>query len=74
MSKYLKAVMAVLGAVLTGLASYYGETHWYPIVVSAVTALSVYLVPNAPAIGGIPTDTQPVNPTPHVSDGWENIR
>jgi hypothetical protein len=45
---YLKAVVAILGAALTSLATYYGGSHWYPIAVSVVTAISVYLVPNTP--------------------------
>lgn len=45
---YLKAVVGVLGAVLTSLAPYYGSAHWYPIVTSVVTAILVYLVPNTP--------------------------
>lgn len=47
MANYLKAIMAVIGTVVTGLAVYYGNTDWYPIVTSALSALSVYLVPNA---------------------------
>jgi uncharacterized membrane protein len=46
MSQYLKAIVAALGAVLTGLAVYYGHTTWYPIVSSGISALLVYLVPN----------------------------
>lgn len=49
LSPYMKAVIAILGTVLTSLAVYYGSTHWYPIVVSVVSAISVYLVPNTPA-------------------------
>lgn len=48
MSKYLKFVIAVLGSVLTSLAVYYAHTEWYPVVTSAFTAISVYLVPNQP--------------------------
>lgn len=62
MQTYLKAVMAVLGAVLTSLAVYYGHTTWYPIVVSGVTALSVYLVPNAPKAPATPPN--PPAPVP----------
>lgn len=45
---YMKAIVGFLGAVLTSLAPYYGSAHWYPIVTSVVTAVLVYLVPNAP--------------------------
>jgi hypothetical protein len=48
-SKYLKAIMAALGAGLGALSIYYGNTEWYPIVVSAVTAGMVYLTPNTTA-------------------------
>jgi len=48
MNAYLKAIIAVLGTVVTSLAVYYGNESWYPIVVSAVTALTVYLAPNTP--------------------------
>jgi uncharacterized membrane protein (DUF4010 family) len=45
---YLKAIMGLLGAILTSLASFYGGQHWFVIVMSVFTAVSVYLVPNTP--------------------------
>lgn len=50
LSPYLKFIVAILGTVLTGLATYFGHTQWFPIVTSVVAAISVYLVPNSPAI------------------------
>lgn len=49
LNPYLKAVVTVLTTVLSGLAVYYGHTHWYPIVVMGVGAISVYFTPNIPS-------------------------
>lgn len=46
---YLKAIVALAFTVLTGLATYYGHSAWYPIVTSAVGSVMVYLTPNTPA-------------------------
>lgn len=48
LNPYMKAVVGVLGAVLSSLSVYYGHDHWYPVVTTAVTAALVYLVPNTP--------------------------
>ena len=48
LNPYLKTVVVVISTVLTGLASYYGHTSWYPIATSAMSILLVYLVPNIP--------------------------
>lgn len=50
--KYLKAIMAAGGGILTALAVYYGHDQWYPVLTTAWTAAAVYLVPNKP--GGQP--------------------
>jgi hypothetical protein len=42
-----KFVVSVLGAVATSLSTYYSADHWSTIVIAAITALSVYLVPNS---------------------------
>lgn len=49
LNPYLKFIVALLAAVLTSLAAYYGNTAWYPVVTSAVGAVLVYLVPNVAA-------------------------
>jgi len=50
---YAKAVVAILGAVLTTVMTQFPENTdvqtWGPIVASFLTALAVYLVPNTPA-------------------------
>lgn len=43
-----KLVVSVLGTVATALPIYYGTAKWEPVVVAALTAVSVYLVPNTP--------------------------
>lgn len=49
LNPYLKAMVSVAFTALTGLATYYGNSAWYPIVTSAVGALMVYLAPNTPS-------------------------
>lgn len=56
LNPYLKAVVAIIGTVLTGLSTYYGQAHWFPIVTSVVTAISVYLVPNTPSTPAAKSD------------------
>jgi type IV secretory pathway VirB2 component (pilin) len=43
-----KFLVAVMGAVLTGLGTYYGTSRWEPIVAAGLGAVMVFLVPNAP--------------------------
>ena len=43
---YLKFIVAILGAVVTGATVYYGNAHWLPILVSVATALTVFVTPN----------------------------
>ena len=49
MNQYLKAIVSGVFTVLSALAIYYGNSAWYPIAMTAVGALMVYLVPNAPS-------------------------
>lgn len=49
LNPYMKAVVGILGAVLTSLASFYGGQHWFVVVTTAFTAVATYLVPNTPA-------------------------
>lgn len=60
---YLKFVVAILGAVITSAGVYYGSAHWFPILTSVVTALTVYLTPNLPKVSAT---VQPVSPVPSV--------
>jgi len=50
MSKYNKALAAVVGALLTLWSTYAvsSYTHWLPLVVGLLTAVGVYSVPNTP--------------------------
>lgn len=50
-----KFLVAIMGAVSSSLTLYYGNEHWVPIVVSAIAAIGVYLVPNS-------SSTTPVEP------------
>lgn len=43
-----KLVVAVLGSASASLSVYYASVHWLPVVISVLTAASVYLVPNTP--------------------------
>jgi hypothetical protein len=42
-----KAYVALIGAVLAGLAGIYGDQEWYAIAVAVVTAVATFAVPNA---------------------------
>jgi hypothetical protein len=44
--RYSKFVVSVLGTVSSGLMTFYGTTHWAPIVVGLLASTAVYLVPN----------------------------
>lgn len=46
---YSKFIVAVLGAAVTSLQTYYGTQHWVPVVIAVLTAVVVYLVPNQPS-------------------------
>jgi len=47
MGNITKFVVAVAGTITTALVTQYPSTnHWVPEVVSAITALLVYFVPN----------------------------
>lgn len=43
-----KFLVAVGGGVASALSTYYATASWEPAVVIALTAVGVYLVPNAP--------------------------
>jgi hypothetical protein len=44
-----KFLVSVFGTVSTGLTAYYGTAKWEPAVLAGLSALLVYLVPNATA-------------------------
>lgn len=44
--KYAKFIISILGTVMSGLTTYYGTASWEPFAVAALTAATVYLVPN----------------------------
>lgn len=50
-----KFLVAVGGGVASALTTYYATAKWEPAVIIALTALGVYLVPNAPKSTTPPT-------------------
>lgn len=46
---YSKFIVSILGAVATSLQTYYGTQHWVLVLIAALTAVTVYLVPNQPS-------------------------
>lgn len=52
MNKYLKAIVAVLGAGVTIAQTVWPANHWQEVVTASITAVLVYLVPNSPKSGG----------------------
>jgi hypothetical protein len=48
MGKYLKFIIAALGAVVTVVQTVWPAAHWSVVVTTVVTAILVYLTPNAP--------------------------
>jgi hypothetical protein len=48
MGKYLKFVIAALGAVVTVTQTVWPTSHWTTVISSTATALLVYLAPNGP--------------------------
>jgi peptidoglycan/LPS O-acetylase OafA/YrhL len=58
MTKYLKAIVAVLGAVLTTVLATFPDNpdvqHWGAIISSFLTAILVYFLPNTPATDQAP--------------------
>jgi hypothetical protein len=57
---YLKAIVAVIGAVATALLTALPDNEtvqtWGPIVSAFVTAIAVYVVPNIPGNDTVATD------------------
>lgn len=54
---YMKGVTALVGTVITILATHYGGDWWFPMVTGAATVLGTYQVPNTT------TATVVVNPS-----------
>lgn len=48
LGKYRKAVVAVIGAALEVIPVVFGSASWAAPVIAVLTAVSVYLTPNAP--------------------------
>ena len=50
--QYSKFIVALFGALVDGLTSYYAGNppHWLSLVVTLGTAITVFLVPNQPSI------------------------
>ena len=44
--QYSKTIVAFIGTISTGLTTEFPSAHWVPIVITALGALAVYLVPN----------------------------
>ncbi len=44
--KYSKFIVALVGFVVVLLTQYFGDANWLPPLVSLLTALGVYQVPN----------------------------
>jgi hypothetical protein len=51
-NRYLKAIVAVLGAAVTVGQTVWPANHWQQAVTAGITAALVYLVPNSPKSGG----------------------
>lgn len=45
--QYSKFVVSVLGTVAVALTTFAHNATWVPVVLSAISAISVYLVPNS---------------------------
>lgn len=46
--RYSKLAVAVAGAATTAIETYAAHTSWAPIVIGAIAAALVWLVPNTP--------------------------
>jgi len=47
-----KAIVAILTAVAASLPIYFSDATWLPIVISALGAITTWLVPNSPPPAG----------------------
>jgi len=45
---YMKAIMALLGVVVTILSQHFGGAWWFPMITGALTVITTYQVPNTP--------------------------
>lgn len=48
MQRYLKFIISALGAVVTVVQTVWPTSHWAVVVTTVVTAILVYITPNAP--------------------------
>jgi uncharacterized membrane protein YjjP (DUF1212 family) len=56
--QYNKFIVAILGAVSAGLTTWANGAHWADTLIAGITAILVYLVPNAPK-PAVPVPTVP---------------
>jgi hypothetical protein len=50
MGRFSKFIVAAAGAVSTALSTAYGTEHWVSYVLAGLSAVTVFLVPNVPAV------------------------
>ena len=48
LNRYLKTVVAVVGALAVALQTQFPAAHWSTTVTAAVSAILVYITPNTP--------------------------
>lgn len=46
-SQYLKAIVAIIGAIAIGLQTAFPSSHWATTITAAITSALVFLTPNA---------------------------
>lgn len=46
--QYSKFIVAMIGAISAGLSTEFPASHWVPVVVTVLSAIAVYLIPNEP--------------------------
>lgn len=51
---YAKGIITVFGAVIIALGPYLASYRWWPAVPAVLTALTVFLVPNAQPVPAVP--------------------
>lgn len=62
-TKYNKFIVAVLGAVSVGLTSFQHGQPWVATVLSGISAVLVYLVPNKQPVTPVARAEKTLNPT-----------
>jgi len=62
LSRYRKAIVAVVGAALTVIPVAFPGASWAAPVIAGLTALAVYLVPNVTPVPAVTFSMAPVPP------------